>query len=63
MAETSAISKTAGRFGLLLVLIGVATFMISLTGYVPRVLLFISLAMMAVSLVLFAYEEFGPRRS
>ena len=60
MDNPNALSKTAGRIGSFLALLGVAAFFIGIFGG-PRTFAFAGVAMMAASLVGFFVEEQATR--
>jgi len=62
MNNPSGISKTAGRAGSLLAVIGVVAFFIGIFGG-PRVLAFVGVALIVAALVGFFLEEQGHRRA
>ncbi|MEO6656157.1 MAG: hypothetical protein ABIO36_08755 [Pyrinomonadaceae bacterium] len=60
MGNSTGISKTAGHFGSLMALLGVAAFFFGIFGG-PRVFAFAGLAMMIAAIVGFFIEEQGSR--
>jgi hypothetical protein len=61
MAKSSGSGRTAGRLGSLLCAAGVIAFFIGISGG-PRVLAFVGVGLMAVSLVGFYLEEYQERK-
>lgn len=62
MAKRTAGSRLAGRIGSLFALAGIVIFMAGLFG-APRVLVFVGIGLIAVSLVAYYIEELGDRRA
>ena len=60
MSETSGISKLAGRAGTLMTVIGLAVYFFGLFGPVRNVI-FVGVALIALSFAAYFVEEFGPR--
>lgn len=61
MTEATGISKIAGRTGSLLLVVGLAAFLIGLFGPVRNVM-FVGIGLMLLSFASFFIEEFGPRK-
>lgn len=62
MEQANSMSKLSGRVGSLLLVVGLLTYLVGLSGTVPRTVLFVGAAMMLLSFAAFSIEEFGPRR-
>ncbi|MEJ7624299.1 MAG: hypothetical protein WKF34_09945 [Pyrinomonadaceae bacterium] len=62
MNNPSGISKSAGRAGSLVAVIGVAAFFIGIFGG-PRLLAFVGVALIAAALAAFFVEERGHRKA
>lgn len=62
MGNSTAMSKMAGRVGMLFVLVGCLLFFLGIFG-APRVLAFVGVSVLAASLIAFFIEEQGNRRA
>lgn len=60
MSQSTGIARTFGRMASLLALVGIAVFMAGLFG-APRYFVFVGIALIALALMGFFVEEFGPR--
>ncbi len=62
MAQANGISKLAGKVAPLIAIIGILTFFSGVFSLAPRMFVFAGVALIALALVAFFVEEFGPRR-
>ena len=62
MDQARGVSKTAGKAGSWLLIVGVLTYLSAVFSVVPRMFLLVGVTLIILSFVAFFLEDFAPRR-